>query len=240
MNLKPLVYSLLIALPLRVFAGEFEAANALYDAGKFAEAADRYAKVEPRTAHVLFNLGNALYRQDKLGQAVLSYERARHLAPRDPDILANLRFARARLGLEETQGPKHPVRRFLANIVDSRTLNEWSMLELCILWLTLAAAAGCILIPKWRTGIAAVAIAFSVSWLAVTGVLAAKSTAPPEAVVLAAKADARFAPLNEATVHFTLPEGAAVAIREDRGPWVLVERQDGQQGWLPRATIEPV
>src|SRR5439155_26228316 len=80
---------------------DFKAANALYDAGKFAEAASAYEKIEPKTASVYFNLGNACFRQDKLGWAVLNYERARRLEPRDPDILANLKFAAQRLGVDE-------------------------------------------------------------------------------------------------------------------------------------------
>src|ERR1041385_4838407 len=80
---------------------DFKAANQLYDAGKFAEAAAVYEKLEPKTAHVYYNLGNAWFRQGKMGLAVLNYERARRLAPRDPDILANLKFAEQRLGVDD-------------------------------------------------------------------------------------------------------------------------------------------
>src|SRR5258706_9448576 len=98
MNWKALLVSLLIAAP--ALADEFKAANALYDAGKFAEAAAAYEKIESKTANVYFNLGNAMFRQEKFGLAVLNYERARQLAPRDPDILANLQFAQQRLGVD--------------------------------------------------------------------------------------------------------------------------------------------
>ena len=54
----------------------------------------------------------------------------------------------------------------------------------------------------------------------------------PVAIVLAGKTEARFAPQADGTVHFQLPEGAKVCVREDRGPWWFVERSDGQQGWV--------
>ena len=60
------------------------------------------------------------------------------------------------------------------------------------------------------------------------------------AIVVTGKADGRFAPTADATVHFQLPEGAKVAIREDRGAWVFVERADGQQGWVKAETIERI
>ena len=60
------------------------------------------------------------------------------------------------------------------------------------------------------------------------------------AIAVAGKTDARFAPSADATVHFTLPEGAKVFIREDRGAWALVERADGQDGWVKADAIERV
>ena len=90
-------------------ADDFKAANKLYDAGKFAEAAAAYEKLEPKTAHVFYNLGNAWFRDGKLGLAILNYERARRLAPRDPDILANLKFAEQRLGVDEVNTPPRAV-----------------------------------------------------------------------------------------------------------------------------------
>src|SRR5438552_3976095 len=110
MNWKALIVCLLLTGP--VFAADFKSANALYDAGKFAEAAAAYEKIEPKTANVFFNLGNALFRQEKYGLAVLNYERARRLAPRDPDILANLRFTQQRLGVDDVNTPPKAWQRF--------------------------------------------------------------------------------------------------------------------------------
>ena len=121
------IWLLGLAVPRwRLRVDDFKAANQLYDAGKFAEAAAAYEKIEPKTAHVYYNLGNAWFRQGKLGLAVLNYERARRLAPRDPDILANLKFAQQRLGVDEVNTPPRAVQRFLRSVIESRTSTEWS------------------------------------------------------------------------------------------------------------------
>lgn len=238
MNWKTQLCSLLIAAPvLAVSSDDFKLANQLYDGGRFAEAVSVYEKITPKSAHVYFNLGNAWFRQDKLGLAILNYERARRLAPRDPDILANLKFAQQRLGVDEANVSPRPVRRFLMNAVRSRTLSEWAWFELVAFWLMLLAVAGCIWLSRWRTVCVVVAIAAGCGWGIVTAVLVQQMTAVPEAVVLATKAEARFAPLPEATVHFNVTEGTRVAVREDRGEWLLVERADGQQGWLNRSAL---
>ncbi|MBM3859112.1 MAG: tetratricopeptide repeat protein [Verrucomicrobia bacterium] len=238
MNWKTLIVNLLIALP--VLANDFKTANALYDAGRFAEAASAYERLTPKSAGVYFNLGNAWFRQDKLGLAILNYERAQRLAPRDPDILANLKFAQQRLGVVEINQPPQPLRRFWANAVRSRTLVEWSWIEIVTLWLALLAVAGCIWLPKWRTGFIIAAVAVACVWVTATVALIDRVSSPPEAIVLVAKSEARSAPLPLATVLFNLTEGARVAIREDRGEWLFVERADGKQGWVNRAAVAGV
>src|SRR5260221_1730054 len=100
MNLRRHIYKVVILVWLLGLSAvraapsdDLKAANQLYDAGKFAEAAAAYEKIEPKTAHVYYNLGNAWFRQNKLGLSVLNYAQAHRLAPRDPVILANIKFA---------------------------------------------------------------------------------------------------------------------------------------------------
>jgi tetratricopeptide (TPR) repeat protein len=219
---------------------DFKAANALYDAGKFTEASAAYEKIEPKTAAVYFNLGNALFREEKFGLAILNYERARRLEPRDPDTLANLRFAEQRLAVGELNTPSSAYRRLAQSVVSSRTSSEWSRYELVALWLTALAIAGAIWLPRWRTGFMVVAVGAGLATAATGTALAIQDRAAPAAIVIAGKTDARFAPTADATVHFQLPEGAKVFIREDRGPWTYVERADGQQGWVKADAIERV
>ncbi len=221
-------------------ADDFKAANQLYDAGKYAEAAAAYEKIEPKTANVYYNLGNAYYRDGQPGEAILNYRRARLLSPRDPDILANLRFTEQRAGVNEVNAPSRVWHRVLQTAVFSRTLNEWAGYELGSIWLTVTAIAAARWLRKGRT-VLVVAAAACLAALALTaGALVyrvALARSAPTAVVVVKHTDARFAPLADATVHFPLEEGTAVAIKEDRGRWLFVERADGQQGWVNADTL---
>ena len=74
-------------------------ANAQYERGEYADAAQQYeALIDSgyEDAALYYNLGNAYFKNGDLGRAVLNYLRAEELSPRDPDIRANLEFARAR------------------------------------------------------------------------------------------------------------------------------------------------
>jgi tetratricopeptide (TPR) repeat protein len=224
-------------------SGDFQAANQLYDTGKFSEAAAAYEKIEPKTAHVYYNLGNALFRDGKLGTALLNYERARRLAPRDPDILANLKFVEQRLGVDEVNTPSRGMQKLLRSAIESRTSSEWSAYELAALWLTVLAAGVCIFAPKLRTGFIVIAVAclmwFAVSTFALSYEVIDFRVAP-RAIVVTPETEARFAPLSDSTVHFKVVEGTKVAIREDRGQWLFVERADGQQGWVKSDAISRI
>src|SRR6266699_3597580 len=86
----------------------FDQANSLYEEGKFTEAAAAYEKMlqQGRASPALyFNLGNAFFKAGQVGRAVLNYRLAERLAPRDPDIRANLKFARSRVATSATPTP---------------------------------------------------------------------------------------------------------------------------------------
>jgi len=238
MNWKTLLCSL--ALTATVWADDFSSANALYDAGQFAVAATAFAKVEPKTAAVWFNTGNAQYRAGQLGRAVLSYERARQLSPGDPDILANLKFTEAKLGVEEVNQSSRPVTRLIQSVAESRTLAQWSRYEVVGVWASVLGIAAAVWWPRWRTGLVLLTVVAGIGLVMATAAVIYRTVQPATAIMLATKTDARFAPQAEATVHFQLVEGTKVFIRESRGEWLLVERADEQQGWVKTAGVERV
>jgi tetratricopeptide (TPR) repeat protein len=124
------------------------AANQLYEAGHYAEAAQMYQQLAEQGVEdstLFYNLGNAQYQQGNVLQAIINYQHAAQLAPRDADIQANLELA-----LSQSPLPM-PAAAFgrisaIANATDSwLTVNELALLALG-LWFTLA-----FLIIAWRT-----------------------------------------------------------------------------------------
>ena len=71
----------------------FTQANQAYREKQFAEALKGYKKIIEAGFHnptVFYNAGNAYYKLGERGKAVLMYEKARRLAPRDAEIGQNL------------------------------------------------------------------------------------------------------------------------------------------------------
>ena len=121
-----------VFLTLAARAATLEEVNALYAAGNYSGAATACEELimkEGPSASRLYTLGNARMQLKEHGPAILAYERALLLAPRDSDIRANLKAARTAAGVaEEREDPawwEYPLHWF--------SLAEWS-------WITIVAA----------------------------------------------------------------------------------------------------
>ncbi len=123
------------------------AANQLYEAGHYAEAAQLYQQLTEQgieDSTLFYNLGNAFYQQNQIVPAILSYQHAAQLAPRDADIQANLALAL-------DQAPVHLTAAAFGRIGQITELTDtWLTLdELAMLALGLWSALG-LLLFLWR------------------------------------------------------------------------------------------
>ena len=215
-------------------SGLYAEGNDLYRRGEFAAARLRYlasAETDVRDARLFYNLGNACFKDGRLGEAVVWYERARRLAPRDEDVLANLRFVRRIKRDREQEGEGG----FLYAAYAWPTLGElFAALSLSLAGLTAAAS--------WRllrgSGPAvAAALGLCLAGVLLGGAFAAtrlyQEVTLSEAVVTAPEGQARGGPARDQTPVFVVHEGTKVTVERREGEWVLVRLANGLGGWLP-------
>jgi tetratricopeptide (TPR) repeat protein len=221
-------------------ASAFESANKLYEEGKFTEAAAAYGSlVQSRqvSAALYFNLGNALFKSGQIGRAIAAYRQAQQITPRDPDLRANLQFAR-----NQTPAPTlSPTRwqRWLGRL----TLNEWTVLAAVALWLWLLLLA----ILQWRPALWLVLRTYVFSLAVLTVLLCACLAAALQetrftrtAVVIAHEATVRYGPLAESPAAFTVQDGAELRVLDQKDEWLQVSAGPRRTGWLRRdQTILP-
>jgi tetratricopeptide (TPR) repeat protein len=215
-------------------AAGFDAANSLYEQGKYAEAVSAYevlAQSGQVSAAIYFNLGNAYFKSGQIGRAIAAYRAAQQITPRDPDLRANLQFAR-----NQTPGPTlSPSRwqRWLARL----TVNEWTLLAASAVWLWLLLLA----ILQWRPALRP-ALRNYVFSLAVLGALlclcvfaALRETRfTPAAIVVTGEATARYGPLAESPAAFTVHDGAELRVLDQKDEWLQVTAGPRRIGWLRR------
>src|SRR5678815_1292692 len=189
-------------------AGSFDLANKLYEQGKFAEAAAAYEKLSQagqESPALWFNLGNAYFKGGQVGRAIVAYRRAELLRPRDPDVRANLRFAR-----HQVQGPTVSPGRLDAWL-GALTLDEWTLMATAVLWSWLVVLAAGQLRPNLRAmlrgfvlvlaaGFAATVVCLLLAWQA--------QRKGAMAVVVAPKAEIHQGPFEDSKTTFAVQDGA--------------------------------
>jgi len=221
-------------LPAAVPAAAFDAANKLYEEGKFAAAVSAYEKLAQAgetSAALYFNLGNAYFKSGQIGRAVAAYRAAQQITPRDPDLRANLQFAR-----NQTPGPTlAPSRwqRWLSRL----TLNEWTLLAAVGVWLWLILLAVLqwrpALKPSLRTYVACLAV-FAVLMCACVALTLRETRFTRTAIVIAPEAEVRYGPLAESPAAFTVHDGAELRVLDQKDEWLEVSAGPRRVGWLRR------
>jgi tetratricopeptide (TPR) repeat protein len=215
----------------------FDAANKLYEQGKFAEAAVAYEKIRQSgvaSPALYFNLGNAQFKSAQIGRALEAYRQAEQLAPRDPDVRANLQFAR-----NQVQGPTcraGRVERWLATL----SLNEWAGLAAGSLWLTFISLAAVQLRPKLAQSLRNLTVAAAIATVmlaACLGLALATQIGADSAVVTARDVTVHNGPFDESPGAFTAHDGAELRVLDRKDNWLQVTDGNRRTGWLKRGEV---
>lgn len=212
-----------------------DAANRAFAEGRYGAAA---TQLESRLAEngysapVLFDVGNTYLRADRPADAILAYERARLLAPRDAGIAANLAAARKVAGVPGESGLAYRFESLLS-------IDEWTWTVTGALWLTLAAGTASVLWSRRRrplitaAGVLAVVALTAGTGLTLSSRILSAGLATRAAPVL-------VSPFASAQSSFSLLAGASVELGAVHDGYVLVHEPDGRSGWVERQAVARV
>lgn len=230
----------LVAAPIEHW---MEKANGFYEQSAYDSASVYYEKIVAtgmNNSAVFYNLGNAYYRQNKIGLAILYYERAHRLAPNDPDIAANLRFAKAHL----TDRIPEPEKSFLETVlwgihsVIPLGTQLWFLLGGLVL-LSLIFSLGLFASHNGRLWAVYVGCIIAIA-VVVEGISAGYKIYRAEntvhAIVLADAVDAVSEP-GGSKVLFTVHEGVKFRVRKQLEEWSFVSLSNGVSGWVKNSSL---
>ena len=217
----------------------FFKANQAYKMGDFQEAIEEYLRLI-RSGHgggqIFYNLGNAYFRAGQLGRAILEYERAQLLMPRDPDLNFNLSHARDQTldAIEESRGFIETAFFWLKSF----NLNElfWSFAILnLLLWATLIIRFFhksewlyyILLLIFSSCFVAGLSFGLKYYWI----------SSDDRAVILQKEVNILAGPEEDDTVLFKLHEGTVVYQERSEDGWSLVRLPDKKRGWVKSKAI---
>jgi tetratricopeptide (TPR) repeat protein len=247
-----LVFSLLICISAagqsRVEQMVFEKANQLYLNGDYSSAREEYLKIVNsgfESVELYYNLGNTFYKLGQIPSAILYYEKALIINPKDVDIQFNLEQAN-RLVVDKV----NPVNEFffkkwIRAVAGILKADAWGLLSLAAFLLLLSGAVYFYTTKgyRFRTSlIAASAILSVVLILAlILGSIQNRQSAHPDsAIVFASSLTGKSSPDPSGTDLFVLHEGIKVKITDQVGTWIRIRLADGNEAWIPESSVERI
>ncbi len=255
---------ILSAVLLAVFAFQTYAitigqqADSAYNKESYREAIDLYnqsIEKEGRSSTIYYNLGNAYFRNDNLGKAVVSYERALRLNPSNEDARQNLDFVRSRIQ-DRPEDDTPFIARLHSSIVAFMSPDAWAWTAFIIFVLLAGAVALYIFsqeIVLRKAGFFG-GIVLLVAFAYIIGVAAdAASTAKSheDAVVIVPSTQLTSAPRaakGASDKVVTIHEGTKVAIVDSVATpddpispkWYNVKINNGTKAWLRASDVERI
>jgi len=242
-----LLYPLLLpaASPNESLVKLFTEGNEHYQNGDYDQAEQSYRSLLQAgadSASLYYNLGNACFKQKRLGEAIYYWEKARKKRPADPDIRQNLELANLMI-VDRIESPAvaYPV-RLLNSVLELANTTQLS-------WITLAlfsAASGLFIwhilarhrriLPKTMIGSIACTALFVCFACALSWKIYADDYRK-EGVIVEQKVDVRSGPGTDNLTIFTVHEGIKVRVRESNKGWFQVSLPNGWNGWLPQSAV---
>ena len=243
--MKRLAWLLLIALWLApaVCAGTetakiFQEANTSYRTGAQAKAAELYESLveqEPRVATFYYDLANTYVRLGKLSRAILNYEKALRLDPRNGDIRENLRYTRGLLEYR-VEDTRNWYLKATEAVLKYTTEREVYAVVLAVLFVFLAGGILYFLSGRgvfWNPWQQFVFVVLLLALLVALG-KQVQSNVIRDAIVMQKECEARYGPSEHDQVAFRMGEGIKVFVMDRREDWSRVLLTNGESGWQNR------
>lgn len=223
-----------------------EEANEAYTRSEYKYAAELYEQILTEgmvSADLYYNLGNAYFKSNQLGPAIVNFERALRLRPADEDASHNLAVARSRIVDSTEQRPQLFYERWWKAAYSLQGSDGWAVTSI-ILIIAFLAATSAYLFSKtvvWKK----VSFYFMLLFF-ITGTLSLvfaqkqynRFTSEKEAIIMQARVTAKSSPSAQSSDLFLMHEGTKVTIRNGLGEWKEISLPNGSVGWIKNESME--
>ncbi|MDZ7859124.1 MAG: tetratricopeptide repeat protein [Candidatus Krumholzibacteriota bacterium] len=196
-----------------------------------------------RNGKIYYNIGNAYFRLDDLGRAILNYKRAALYIPNDDNLTRNLKYARSRRKNKIEEKERERVFKTLFFLHYDLPYSVRFIVFSAFFALVWLAASVYIFIRSGKLKI--VIIVFAVlggAFFASLMIEKINFTASPEGVIIVDDTVARKGDAETYQPSFTDPlsVGTEFELIEDRGRWWQIELVNGVRCWIKSNAGETV
>jgi len=223
-------------------------ANEAYSRSEYSHAIELYEQVlalDLAAPELYYNLGNAYFKHNRMGRAILNFERASRLDPSNENIIHNLNVTRSKLVDRVEQRPLLFYERWWRNSYMMQSASGWGITAVIILLFFLSATS--VYLFSRTRGVKKTAFYTGILLLLLTGlsfIFAQKQynrlTSQNEAIIMSPRVSAKSSPSLQSPDLFLVHEGTKVTIRNTLGEWIEIGLTDGNVGWVKKESLEVI
>jgi len=245
--LAPMIIPLLLAAsdsPQEIIA----AGDSAYSEKLYTQAIGKYESVIRQgyeSPELYYNLGNAYFNINNLPAAILNYERAKVLDPRDEDIAFNLRIANSMITDKIEPVPEIFYIRWWKALRNSFNLQNWTVASISLFMFLLVCIGTFILSRRlvlrkaaFWTGIVVLLISAASFSMAFSKYNIQRNHL--EAIVFDPTITVKSSPSESGKDLFVIHEGTKVFIIDEINDWCNIRIANGSEGWMPLESLKRI
>ena len=192
-----------------------------------------------------YNLGNAYYREGKIGYSILFYEKALRLSPGDNDVHHNLLIANSRTVDKIDTMPRFFLFQWWEDLLALFSVNGWTYTAY-IFYIVLLLAIGLYFFAKkskiqrysFFGGLASLLLMIITLTLLIINLN--RELNVKKAIVVVPNATVKLSPDPTSNDAFIVHEGLKVREEDHVDNWVKIRLIDGKEGWLQKNTMATI
>lgn len=219
----------------------FTEANKAFEGQQYDQAISLYEKIisdsRLNSPEIYYNLGNAYYKTNKIGEALLNFERAYKLDPRDEDIRYNLNFLKNQVN-DNTESD------FISAMVNVLTAREVTLINTIVLILLLGVLITKMLLKNMeipQVQPATYALLGLLVFFSVWSVFKIRNEKKEFGIVVTSACNVYNGPGEEFSVGFTPVEGKKVIILGENNGWYAIGLPNEKlKGWLKKDFVKKI
>ncbi len=220
--------------------------NNAYQNENFDEALKYYNEIAHEGysgSKLYYNIGNCYFKMNKIGLAVLNYERALKISPNDEDTKFNLSVANARIVDRIKEVPKLFIFDWWETTLTAFSVTGWafiaallftSLLGISLFWIFTKVQH----LKQISFMIGGINLGFFIVSIFLLTASINHENSNDYAILITNSAAAKVSPGAKSDDAFIIHEGVKFLVENFVNGWYEIKLPDGKVGWLPETTLE--
>ena len=226
----------------------FDKANDFYSKANYSKAIEIYQSILNKnieSSELYFNLGNAYYKTNKIGLAILNYEKAKKISPADEDIETNLTLANLKTEDKIDPQPRLFIYDWIDGITNAASEKSWSILCIgalivSLVWFAFYLLSTSVNFKKVFFYLGSVFMLITLCFYFFANHRYHQVVDSEYAVIISPTTTINSSPTEKSTKLFILHEGTKVAVIDEENDWIEIKLANGNVGWVDKEDVERI